>query len=105
MGRRSDIFGVTDCTGTIFSHNAVTVTATATKLPSTNLTNRKAITLFNMSETDIVYLGNSDVTTANGYPLERRQGLPLDLSTGAQIYGICESGKTAEVRVLEVDNG
>lgn len=104
MGRRSDIIGVTDATGSAFAHSAVTVTASATPIPTTNLGNRKAITIFNMSELNIVYIGGSGVTTANGYPLERRQGLPFDLSSGAVIYGICESGKTAEVRILEIDN-
>lgn len=103
-GRRSDIQGVLDATGSVFAHSAVTVTDTATLLPTTNLQNRKAITIFNMSTTNWIYLGGSGVTSANGYPLTPRQGLPFDMSSGALLYGICETGKTAEARTLEVDN-
>ena len=104
-GRRSDIVGILDATGSGFAHGVITVTDVATLLPTANMANRKAITLFNMSTLDIVYLGGSGVTTANGYPLTQNQGLPFDLSSGAQIYGICETGKTANVRYLEIDNG
>jgi len=104
MGRRTDIIGVTDATGSVFATEAVTVSDTATKLPTTILSNRKAISVFNMSATETVYLGNADVTTANGYPLVTWQGLPWNLGSGAQLYGICAAGKTAEVRVLEIDN-
>ena len=104
MGRRTDIIGVTDATGSVFANEAVTVTDTATKLPTTNLENRKAITVFNNSNTNRVYLGGSGVTVATGYPLLPYQGLPWDLSSGAQLYGICDTGKTADVRVCEVDN-
>lgn len=104
MARRRDIIGVTDATGAVFANEAVTVTDTATALPTTNLSNRKAITVFNNSNLNRVYLGGSGVTTANGYPLLPYQGLPLDLSDGAQLYGICDTGKTADCRVLEVDN-
>ncbi len=104
MGRRSDIIGITDATGNTFAHSAITVTATATKLPTTVLDNRKAITVFNNSNVNKVFLGGSTVTTANGYPLLPYQGLPFDLGSGGALYGICETGQTAEVRILEVDN-
>lgn len=104
MGRRSDIIGVTDATGSTFQATAVTVTDVATKLPTVNLDNRKAITVFNASNTNWLYLGNSDVTTATGYPVLPYQGLPFDMCAGAQLYGICETGKTATIKVLEVDN-
>ena len=104
MGRRYDIIGVTDATGSAFATTAVTVTATATKLPTTNLDNRKAISVRNFDASNKVYLGNANVTTATGYPLLPYESLPFDMSQGAQLYGICETGQTADVRVMEVNN-
>jgi len=104
MARRSDIIGVSDATGSIFAHSSVPVTDVATPIPNGNMGNRKAITIFNYSNTNRVFIGGAGVTVANGYPLLPYQGLPFDLSSAAQIYGICETGKTADVRTLEIDN-
>jgi len=106
MSRRRDIIGVLDSTGLDFTTGSVTVTTTATAIPTTPMSNRKAITVFNMSQSagEIVYLGNSSVTTATGYPLQPYQGLPFDLGSGAKLYGIVASG-TIEVRTMEIDNG
>lgn len=104
MARRTDIFGVVDATGSIFAYGAITVTDAATKIPTTNLDNRKAITIFNNSSSETVYIGGSSVTTSTGYPLLPYQGLPFDLGSGGQLYGICNTGKTASVRYLEIDN-
>jgi hypothetical protein len=67
--------------------------------------NRKAITIFNMSSVNTIYIGNSGVTSANGFPITPKQGLPFDLGSGGILYAVCETGKTAEARTLEVDNG
>ena len=106
MGRRSDLIGAIEATGSTFAYGTITVTDVAVAIPTTNLPNRKAITIFNMSKNadEIVYIGNSAVTTANGYPLQPSQGLPFDLSDGAKIYGIAEAGQSISVRWLEIDN-
>jgi hypothetical protein len=105
MARRSDIIGVTDATGTTFAVNAITVTDAATKIPTSNLDNRKAISIRNFDNTNTIYIGNSNVTTATGFPILPYESLPFDLSNGANIYAICETGKTASVRTIEIDNG
>lgn len=104
MSRRFDIIGSLDATGSGFAHGAVTVAITATKIPTTNMGNRKAIIIRNCSDSAKLYIGGADVTTANGFWLHPNETLPFDLSSGAQIYGICEAG-TIEIRYLEIDNG
>lgn len=103
-GQRTDTIGVTAATGTNFKVTQVTVTDVATALPTTNLRNRKAISIVNYSNINWIFIGGSDVTTTNGYPIQPYQGIPFDMSSGAQLYAICEAGKTVDCRVLEVDN-
>ena len=103
--RRRDVIGVLDITGSGFKVSSVTVTDTATPLPTTNMDNRKAISIRNWSDGDVIYIGSSSVTTATGFPIFPKETLPFDLSSGAVIYAICETGKTADVRTIEVDNG
>ena len=105
MARRFDVMGVLDATGMNFIVTKITVTATATKLPTTNLPNRKAISVRNNSASVTLYIGGSGVTVATGYPILPYESLPFDMSTGAQLYGICDAGQTVDVRVIEVDNG
>ncbi len=108
MARRRDIVGIFDATGSTFKVTTVTVTAVATALPTTVLDNRKAISIFNESSADWVRLGNSDVAfsgATKGYPLLPHQGLPFDMSSGAKLFAIADTGKNVEISVLEVDNG
>ena len=84
---------------TSFKAVAVSVGTTAAALPATALTNRRALIVFN-NGTITVYLGESGVTAAGGFPLLPGQSLVLETGTTA-IYGITASG-TVEVRVLEV---
>lgn len=55
--------------------------------------------------TETVYIGPIDVTVAEGYPKFFREEIIADVQSVAatEIYGICEPGKTCEVRVLEID--
>lgn len=89
------------------SSRAVTVTTTATRLDSTSDhgtphgSNGQAFTFHNGSAVT-VYMGGSDVTTANGAPVAASSWAPgMDLTSGDIVYGIVATG-TAEVRVLEV---
>lgn len=86
------------------SSRAVTVANTATRLDSRG--NRpwappgQAFTFHNGSAVT-VYMGGSNVTTANGVPVAANSWAPgVDLSGADAVYGIVASG-TAEVRVLE----
>ena len=79
---------------TSFKAVAVSVGTTAAAL-----TNRRALIVFN-NGTITVYLGESGVTAAGGFPLLPGQSLVLETGTTA-IYGITAAG-TADVRILEV---
>ena len=104
MGRRRDIIGVTDATGSDLAFGAVTVTATATAIPTTPMNNRKAISVRNWDSSNTVYIGTSTVTTATGYPLQPYESFPFDVSQGLALYGICDTGLTAEIRYVEINN-
>ncbi len=103
MGRRRDIIGVIETTGNELKTTKVSVSATATALPTAPMENRKAIVIRNYSNTNTIFIGSLAVTT-DGYPVLPYESLPLTMSDGATIYAICEAGKTADVRVLEVNN-
>ena len=86
----------------------VTQVTTAAKLiPSSNLTNRKAIFILNAEASGTyVYLGNSDVTadetvTTGGYRLNGGEHMFLTLDGSCAIYGRTSSGTTT-VHTLEI---
>lgn len=56
----------------------------------------------NASNSNTVALGPFGVTFANGYPLDPGDIAPLNLSSGGQLYGICDNGRLADVRVLKL---
>jgi len=103
MARRFGLSSPPEVTGQIFKTTQVTVTNTATALPTDNLDDRKAVSVRNWSNSITVFVGGADVTTANGYPLQAYESLPFNMSQGADLYGITASG-TADCRVIEVDN-
>ena len=82
---------------------AVTVATTATRLDSTGDTDGIAGSSFaaHNNSAVTVYVGGSDVTTANGFPVPAGTSLSDDeLPPAGAYYGIVATG-TAEVRVLE----
>lgn len=79
--------------------SATTVSTTATAIPATALTGRRSIVVQNTGANDI-YLGASDVTTSNGYPLSAGESLSLDLDGAVILYGIVAAG-TETVRIIE----
>jgi len=103
MGRRYDVMGVLDATGNQFKTQAVTVTNAATALPTTPMPNRKSIAVRNYSGTITIFVGGSDVTAANGYPVLPYEGLPFDMGQGAALFAITVSG-TADTRIMEINN-
>lgn len=82
---------------------AVTVTTTATRLDTTDETDSvsgSSLVVYNNGSAT-VYVGGSDVTTANGLPVAASAWGPgVDLDPGEAWYGIVASG-TVEVRVGE----
>lgn len=81
---------------------AVTVSTSATLLPSSNLDNRRAIQVFNNSS-NTIYVGGSDVTTANGIPvLSGSFSQVFDMGYNMKLYGI--SASLSDTRVLEISD-
>lgn len=80
---------------------AVTVTDTATLLVSADPSNRPVWLQITGNRT--VYIGDSTVTTANGFPIVKH-GAPIQgsLGPGQALYGICATGETDEVRIFTV---
>jgi len=79
-----------------------TVTTTATAIPATAMVGRENLTISLASTSDTVYIGGSDVTIANGTPLDsNRPAISIDLDDTVVVYGIVSTG-TADIRSLEV---
>lgn len=81
---------------------AVSVATTATRLDSASKSDDRAgsdIALYNNGSVT-VYLGRSDVTTANGMPLAAGAYWSESLDSVSGLFGIVASG-TCEVRVRE----
>lgn len=89
--------------GTVQS-TAVTVTAALTPLPGTALADRRSMTIFNNSSAVIIYVGGSNVTSANGIPVfPGSYGPSLDAGPRNIVYAVTASG-SADVRVLELND-
>ena len=83
---------------------AVSVGTTATRLDTADDTGDalagESLVFYN-NGTATIYVGGSDVSTANGCPVAASSWSPsFDLSTGDAVYGRVASG-TVEARVLE----
>ena len=84
---------------------AVNITDTATLILTAN-SRRQSHLLMNNDTVNTVYIGgDSSVTDTEAYPLGPLNQLIEDKSKAgyqaSAIYGICEAGKTAEVRYWE----
>ena len=79
--------------------SSVTVGTSPTAIPATALENRKSMTVKNNGSSTI-YLGHSDVSASNGYPLKANESLDVDLDDATTLYGVVESG-SEDLRVLE----
>ena len=81
---------------------SVTVGATAVKLPTTPIDNRRALVIYNLGASTL-YIGGSNVTTANGFPIIANSFSPtMDAGILMTIYGI--SSGSLDVRVMEISN-
>ena len=80
---------------------AVTVTSTATLLVSADPTNRPV--WLQIMGNITVYVGDSAVTTANGFPMAKHAApIQGSLGPGQALYGITAAGTTEEVRIFTV---
>jgi hypothetical protein len=80
---------------------ALSITATATVLRSADVATVRSFLVRNFSSAVKVYLGGSDVSSLNGFPLEPGATFGVDLSAGVNMYLITAAGETAPVRVWE----
>lgn len=80
---------------------AITVTTSPTPLPASPLEFRRALVLHNSSVATI-YLGGTNVSTSNGFPLLSGEKISIDIqgTPGATIYAV--SGGSLELRILEL---
>lgn len=81
------------------AQSSVTVTTTATALPATSASGRISLGIKNNGAATI-YIGDADVTTANGWPLAANGELSLDVGEDVIVYAII-AADTANVRILE----
>lgn len=92
-----------------FKITTTTVTNSAIAIPLTPLTDRKSISIINLSATDTIFIGSSNLVTANrvagttaGWELAADETINFDFKDTIIIYGITESGKSALIKILEV---
>ena len=80
---------------------AVTVTDTATLLCSADPAHRPV--WIQIIGNSTVYLGDSTVTSSNGFPVVKHSApIQGQLGPGQALYGICSAGVTEEVRIFTV---
>ena len=77
----------------------ITLTGTATLLPAVPLSKRRTLNIFNNSN-DIIYIGDSTVTTANGFPLYPHAAMDISIEDSVNIYGV-SGGTSSDIRILE----
>lgn len=78
------------------------VLSTATPIPATPLTQRRSFSFYNDSD-NTVYIGGSDVTSVNGFPiLAGTYSPPIEAGEHMIVYGIASS--SSSIRVFEVSN-
>jgi hypothetical protein len=76
-----------------------TVTSTASEIIAVDATYRPVWLQIDGNKT--VYLGDSTVTTANGFPIVKH-GAPIqgDLGPGQGLWAVCASGDTETIRIF-----
>ena len=91
---------VETASGAVLS-TAVTVGTSATAVPASPLSGRKAVVI-HKNGAAIVYLGGASVNTSNGFPIPAgATGMAISLDSSVTLY--CISGSAGQdVRVLEV---
>lgn len=76
-----------------------TVDGTAVEIVATEPTNRTA--LIHVAGNNIVYIGGSDVTTANGLSTEKGAvPLTVEIPAGETLWALAANGATETLRVL-----
>jgi hypothetical protein len=90
-----------DLANTAIQNTATAVTATVGPIVASALANRKDVFIANMGA-NIVYFGKAAVTAANGFPLFKNEKLQARIGPSVAPAVICDTGKTADIRVMEL---
>lgn len=91
-----------------FRITTMDVADTEIALPVIPLTDRNAFSVFNMSFTDTLYVGETGVQasdaigTTSGWEIGPRESFNSDIKDTIIFYGIAASGKTIRVKILEI---
>lgn len=88
---------------TAIKTSAIFVTDVPVKVPSVALVDRNTMSIRVMGA-DTVYFGGYLVTVNNGYPKFQFEEIIADIkdSTAVDIWAVCETGKTSELRIMEI---
>lgn len=80
----------------------LTATSVASAIPTTALTGRRSVAICNNSASTVTaYIGASNVSSSNGFPLSSSNPcISLDVSSAVALYAVTASS-TADLRVLE----
>jgi hypothetical protein len=78
-------------------------------IPAIPLDDRNYLAIQNKSTSEIVYMGNDDVTAdsvvgseTSGWEIDIGEKLNLDIKDSIGVWLVCESGKTAIVKTMEL---
>lgn len=81
----------------------ITITDIAQKVPAIVLVNRQAFSV-RILGSNIVYFGDSAVTSSTGYPKFQYEELALDIdgSPTVDLWAVCATGQSSIVAVMEI---
>lgn len=84
-----------------FLQQNLTIGTDSAKIPTSPLSNRINILIVNNStDGQILYIGDSTVSTTNGYPVYIRQAVSFYIEDSVDIYGV-SSAAGANIRIIE----
>lgn len=92
---------------TAFRNTTQSVSTSAVALPLVSLTGRNSIVIYNLSNTEILYIGNSNVTadvvdgTTSGWQVAPNSYFSTDITPNITLYGIYANG-SHKVQTLEL---
>jgi len=83
--------------------SAVSVGTSAIALPPDSFINRRALVIHNISGNNTIYIGDQNVTTANGLPIVAGEKIAIDIQghQNVKVYAISDAGGQ-DVRLMEL---
>lgn len=90
-----------------FRNTTASLSTTALPLPAVSLLERNSIIIYNLSSTEILYIGNSDVTAdvvdgiTSGWQVAPLSYFSTDITPAITLYGVYATG-THKVQILEL---